>query len=157
MHKVRIYCDGACSPNPGIGGWGVVLLSDAHGARKELSGAEADTTNNRMELLAAIRGLESLKQPCRVEISTDSQYVHNAFKKGWLGQWQRNGWRTAEKKPVKNEDLWRRLIELGGIHELEWRWVRGHATDVENNRADALAVEARLRLAADQASRRNLR
>src|SRR3954470_22441722 len=151
MQRVRIYCDGACSPNPGIGGWGVVLLSDAHGARRELSGAEADTTNNRMELLAAIRGLESLKRPCQVEISTDSQYVHNAFKKGWLDQWQRNGWRTAEKKPVKNEDLWRRLLELGGVHELRWRWVRGHGADVENNRADALAVEARLRLAADLA------
>jgi len=152
MQKVRIYCDGACSPNPGIGGWGVVLLSDAHGARKELSGAEPDTTNNRMELLAAIRGLETLKQPCQVEISTDSQYVHNAFKKGWLTQWQRNGWRTAEKKPVKNDDLWRRLLELGGVHEIEWRWVRGHATDVENNRADALAVEARVKLAAERRS-----
>jgi ribonuclease HI len=148
MQKVRIYCDGACSPNPGVGGWGVVLLSDHHGMRKELSGAEAETTNNRMELLAAIRGLEALKQPCRVELSTDSQYVHNAFQKRWIEKWQKNGWRTAEKKPVQNEDLWRELIELCRLHTVEWRWVRGHANDVENNRADALAVQARLDLAA---------
>src|SRR3954467_6997746 len=101
MQTVRRSFDGACSPNPGIGGWGVVLLSDVHGARRELSGAEAGTTNNRMELLAAIRGLEALEGPCRVGPSTDSQYVHNAFSKGWLNQWQGNGWRTAEKKPVK--------------------------------------------------------
>jgi ribonuclease HI len=149
MLKVRIYCDGACSPNPGIGGWGVVLLSDQHGARKELSGGEVATTNNRMELLAAIRGLESLKQRCSVELSTDSRYVHDAFDKRWLDRWQRNGWLTAEKKPVQNEDLWRRLLELGELHVVQWRWVRGHAADVENNRADVLAVEARLRLAAE--------
>ena len=149
MYLVRIYCDGACSPNPGVGGWGVVLLSDRHDARKELSGAERETTNNRMELLAAIRGLEALKQPCKVQVSTDSRYVHDAFARGWLTRWERNGWRTAEKQPVKNEDLWRRLIELQGIHAIEWQWVRGHATDVENNRADALAVEARVRLAAE--------
>jgi ribonuclease HI len=150
MQIVRIYCDGACSPNPGFGGWGVVLLSDQHGVRRELSGAEPDTTNNRMELLAAIRGLEALKYPCSVEISTDSQYVHNAFAKGWIERWRRNGWRTAEKKPVLNDDLWRRLLELGELHEVRWRWVRGHAADVENNRADVLAVEARLRLAAER-------
>ncbi|HZX96773.1 MAG TPA: ribonuclease HI [Myxococcales bacterium] len=148
MQKVRIYCDGACSPNPGVGGWGVVLLADHRGARKELSGAEPDTTNNRMELLAAIRGLEALNQPCRVELWTDSQYVHNAFDKQWVEKWQRNGWRTAEKKPVQNEDLWRRLLELREVHVVEWRWVRGHGADVENNRADALAVSARLMLAA---------
>ena len=148
MQKVRLYCDGACSPNPGNGGWGAVLISDCHGARKELSGAEANTTNNRMELLAAIRGLEALKEPCQVELTTDSQYVHNAFTKGWLKKWKANGWRTVEKKPVQNEDLWRRLLELGEIHEVSWSWVRGHATDVENNRADALAVAARQKLAA---------
>jgi ribonuclease HI len=153
MQKVRLYCDGACSPNPGVGGWGAVLLSDHHGARKELSGAEAQTTNNRMELLGAIRGLEVLKRPCRVEVSTDSRYVHDAFDKKWLDRWQRNGWLTSEKKPVQNEDLWRRLLELREVHVLDWRWVRGHATDVENNRADALAVEARLRLAAQLAIR----
>jgi ribonuclease HI len=146
---VRIYCDGACSPNPGLGGWGVVLLSDRHGARKELSGAELDTTNNRMELTGAIRGLESLKQPCRVDLATDSKYVLGAFTKGWLSRWMANGWRTADKKPVQNEDLWRRLVELGEVHDIRWLWVRGHAADVENNRADALAVAARLRLAAD--------
>ena len=149
MDRVRLYTDGACSPNPGVGGWGVVLISDQRGARKELSGAEAHTTNNRMELLAAIRGLEALKRRCAVEISTDSQYVHNAFANRWLDRWKSNGWRTAEKKPVQNEDLWRRLLELEQVHEVRWRWVRGHAADAENNRADALAVEARLRLAAE--------
>ena len=142
MHKVRIYCDGACSPNPGIGGWGAVLLSDAHGARRTLSGAEESTTNNRMELLAAIRGLQALKKPCKVEVSTDSQYVNNAFNKGWLDGWQRNGWRTAAKKPVENQDLWLELLKLGEVHRIRWRWVRGHAADAENNAADALAVEA---------------
>ena len=151
---VRIFCDGACSPNPGIGGWGVVLISDAPPARKELSGAEPATTNNRMELVAAIRGLEALKRACEVEVSTDSKYVHNAFAKGWLDRWRSNGWRTAEKKPVQNDDLWRVLLELRGIHQIRWRWVRGHAADVANNRADALAVEARLRLAATLLPRR---
>jgi ribonuclease HI len=148
--RVRIYCDGACSPNPGYGGWGVVLLSDEPVARKELSGAEPDSTNNRMELTGAIRGLESLKRPCAVELSTDSLYVLNAFEKGWVNRWLNNGWRTSDKKPVQNEDLWRRLIALGEVHEIRWRWVRGHGTDVENNRADALAVEARLKLAAQE-------
>lgn len=148
MVKVRIYCDGACSPNPGLGGWGVVLLSDGHGARKELSGAELDTTNNRMELTGAIRGLEYLKRPCRVDLSTDSLYVLNAFAKGWLDRWMANGWRTSDRKPVQNEDLWRHLVELREVHEIRWLWVRGHSTDVENNRADALAVQARLQLAA---------
>ena len=144
---VRIYCDGACSPNPGVGGWGVVLLSDQHGARKELSGGEGDTTNNRMELTAAIRGLEALKSPCRVDVSTDSKYVQQAFARGWISRWQGNGWRTSEKKPVLNADLWKRLVELEGVHEVRWLWVRGHGDDPENNRADALAVEARLRFA----------
>ena len=119
----------------------------------ELSGAEADTTNNRMELLAAIRGLEALKRRCHVEVWTDSQYVHNAFAKGWLDRWKANGWRTAAKKPVENQDLWHRLLELGEGHEVRWHWVRGHAADVENNRADALAVAARLRLAAELGER----
>lgn len=145
---VRIYCDGACSPNPGLGGWGVVLLSEAHGARKELLGAEPDTTNNRMELVAAIRGLEAVKRPAVVELSTDSQYVQRAFAQGWLDRWQANGWRTTDKKPVQNEELWRRLLDLTGTHEVRWLWVRGHGIDVENNRADALAVQARLELAA---------
>jgi len=145
---VRLYCDGACSPNPGLGGWGVVLLSDAHGVRKELFGAEPDTTNNRMELLAAIRGLEALKRPSVVDLSTDSQYVHHAFAQKWLDRWKANGWRTSDRKPVQNEDLWRQLLDLTAIHEVRWLWVRGHGVDVENNRADTLAVQARLGLAA---------
>ena len=143
---VRVYCDGACSPNPGVGGWGVVLLSDLHGARKELSGGELHTTNNRMELTAALRGLEALKRPSRVDLSTDSKYVQQAFTKEWLTRWQKNGWRTADRKPVQNDDLWRALLVAVARHEVRWLWVRGHGTDVENNRADQLAVEARLRL-----------
>ena len=146
--RVTIFCDGACSPNPGLGGWGAVLLSEKHGARKEISGAEAATTNNRMELTAAIRALESLKRPCVVELFTDSQYVRNAFAEGWLDKWQRNGWKSAGRKPVLNEDLWRRLIELGAVHEIRWNWVRGHADNEHNNRADQLAVAARESLAA---------
>jgi len=144
---VRIYCDGACSPNPGLGGWGVVLLSDQHGTRKELSGGARDTTNNVMELTAALRGLEALKVACRVDVSTDSKYVQQAFTQKWLTRWQANGWRTADKKPVKNAELWRELVAAAAKHEVRWLWVRGHGTDVENNRADQLAVEARLRLA----------
>jgi ribonuclease HI len=101
-----------------------------------------------MELTGAIRGLESLRRPCRVELSTDSKYVLGAFTRGWLDRWMANGWRTSDKKPVQNEDLWRRLVELGEVHDIRWLWVRGHAADVENNRADALAVAARLQLAA---------
>ena len=145
---VRLYCDGACSPNPGIGGWGVVLLSDLHNSRKELSGGELFTTNNRMELTAALRGLEALKLPCRVDVSTDSKYVQQAFTQKWLDRWQKNGWRTADKKPVQNAELWRELVAAAAQHEIRWLWVRGHGTDVENNRADQLAVEARLKLAA---------
>ena len=148
MQKVRIYCDGACSPNPGIGGWGVVLLSDLHNSRKELSGGELFTTNNRMELTAALRGLEALKLPCRVDVSTDSKYVQQAFTQKWLDRWQKNGWRTADKKPVQNAELWRELVAAAAQHQIRWLWVRGHGTDVENNRADQLAVEARLKLAA---------
>ena len=145
---VRLYCDGACSPNPGIGGWGVVLLSDLHNVRKELSGGELITTNNRMELTAALRGLEALKLPCRVDVSTDSKYVQQAFTQKWLDRWQKNGWRTADKKPVQNAELWRELLAAAAQHQIRWLWVRGHGTDVENNRADQLAVEARLKLAA---------
>ena len=144
---VRIYCDGACSPNPGIGGWGVVLLSDLHKKRRELSGGELHTTNNRMELTAALRGLEALKFPCRVDVATDSKYVQQAFTQKWLTRWQANGWRTAGKKPVQNAELWRELVAAAAKHEVRWLWVRGHGNDVENNRADQLAVEARLQLA----------
>jgi ribonuclease HI len=145
---IELYTDGACSPNPGTGGWGAILVAPDHdGKRKELSGAEPNTTNNRMELTAVIKGLEALHRPSRVRITTDSQYVHNAFQQGWLKKWQANGWRTAERKPVQNEDLWRELVELAARHDVEWQWVRGHANHPENNRADELAVAARRKLA----------
>ncbi len=146
---VHIFCDGACSPNPGMGGWGSILVSPAHGnARKELSGAEPDTTNNRMELTAALMSLKALKGPCQVQVFTDSQYVRNAFEEKWLEKWQRTGWRTAAKKPVLNADLWQALVEQARVHQVTWHWVRGHSGHVENERADALAVAARLALAA---------
>ena len=142
---VNIYTDGACSPNPGTGGWGAVLMTGQ--ARKELSGAEADSTNNRMELTAAIRALEALKKPCRVDLFTDSEYVKNAFTEGWLAKWELNGWKNATKKPVKNDDLWRELLELSQKHQITWHWVRGHASNPNNNRCDELAVAAREKLA----------
>jgi ribonuclease HI len=141
---VHLYSDGACSPNPGKGGWGAVLLMPGRSeARRELSGAEPQTTNNRMELMGALEGLRALKKPCRVEVYTDSQYVRNAFERGWLTNWKRNGWKTREKEPVANRDLWEELDRLTGLHEVRWHWVKGHADNVENNRADALAVQAR--------------
>jgi ribonuclease HI len=133
---VEIYSDGACRGNPGPGGWGVLLRYD--GTEKELWGGEAATTNNRMELMAAIRALEALKRRCRVRLYTDSLYVMKGIST-WIGDWKRRGWRTADKKPVKNEDLWRRLDELAAKHDIEWRWVRGHAGHPENERADQLA------------------
>jgi ribonuclease HI len=142
---VDIHCDGACSPNPGVGGWGAILSSNER--KRELRGAELTTTNNRMELTAAIRALEALKLPCTVRLYTDSLYVMNAFKKGWLANWQRNGWRTADKKPVSNVDLWQELHALTLQHEVQWNWVKGHSTNEGNNRADELAVMAREELA----------
>ena len=136
---VEIYADGACKGNPGPGGWGVLLR--AGGAEKELFGGERETTNNRMELTAVIRALEALKRRCKVRLYTDSQYVQKGISQ-WIHDWKRRGWRTAEKKPVKNEDLWRRLDELAGGHDIEWHWVRGHAGHPENERADALANKA---------------
>ena len=133
---VEIYADGACRGNPGPGGWGVVLRS--RGAERELFGGERDTTNNRMELTAVIRALEALKRHCSVRVYTDSQYVQKGISE-WIHSWKRRGWRTADKKPVKNEDLWRRLDELAREHSIEWHWVRGHSGHVENERADALA------------------
>ena len=133
---VEIYSDGACRGNPGPGGWGVLLRYD--GTEKELWGGEAAPTNNRMELMAAIRALEALKRRCRVRLYTDSLYVMKGIST-WIGDWKRRGWRTADKKPVKNEDLWRRLDELAAKHDIEWRWVRGHAGHPENERADQLA------------------
>ena len=133
---VEIYTDGACRGNPGPGGWGALLR--ANGAEKELYGGEAATTNNRMELMAAIRALEALKRPSRVKLYTDSLYVMKGITT-WIHDWKRRGWRTAEKKPVKNEDLWRELDALAAKHEIEWHWVKGHNGHPENERADQLA------------------
>ena len=134
--EVAIFTDGACSGNPGPGGWGAILRMG--GAEKELCGGEPLTTNNRMELTAAIRALEALKRPCSVRLYTDSTYVRSGITQ-WIAGWRRNGWRTADRKPVKNEDLWRRLAELAEAHHVEWHWVRGHSGHPENERADALA------------------
>jgi ribonuclease HI len=136
--KIVVFTDGACSGNPGPGGYGVILLSGQH--RKELKGGEFDTTNNRMELMAAIAALEALKRPCDVELHTDSQYLRLGITE-WLKGWKRNGWRTSAKKPVKNEDLWRRLDAAAQRHHVDWRWVKGHAGHDENERADELARE----------------
>jgi ribonuclease HI len=136
---VEIHTDGACRGNPGPGGWGVILRYDGH--EKSLSGAEADTTNNRMELLAAIKSLEALKRPCRVRLVTDSQYVRNGITQ-WMAKWKRNNWRTANRTPVKNADLWERLDAAASRHDIEWVWVRGHAGHPDNERADALARAA---------------
>jgi ribonuclease HI len=133
---VEIFSDGACRGNPGPGGWGAVLrYSDSE---KELYGGEPETTNNRMELTAVIRALESLNRQCQVRIVTDSQYVKNGMTQ-WIRNWQKNGWRTANRKPVKNAELWQRLAELVGRHDVEWEWVRGHSGHPGNERADALA------------------
>ena len=131
-----MYTDGACRGNPGPGGWGVVLQSN--GKCKELHGGEADTTNNRMELMAAIMGLEVLRRPCSVEVYTDSVYVKNGITQ-WLANWKRKGWRTASRAPVKNRDLWERLDALAAPHDISWHWVKGHAGDPGNERADELA------------------
>ena len=136
---VIIHTDGACSGNPGPGGWGAILSFGDH--EKEIRGGEPHTTNNRMELMAAIAALEALKRPCKVELHTDSQYMHNGIST-WIKQWKRNGWRTADKKPVKNADLWQRLEQALAPHRVEWHWVRGHAGHLENERADALARAA---------------
>lgn len=133
---VVIYADGACRGNPGPGGWGVLLR--ARGAEKELFGGEPETTNNRMELTAVIRGLETLRRRCAVRVYTDSQYVQKGISE-WIHDWKRRGWRTADRKPVKNADLWQRLDDLARGHRIEWFWVRGHAGHPENERADALA------------------
>jgi ribonuclease HI len=133
---VDVWTDGACSGNPGPGGWGAILSYG--GVEKELSGGEAQTTNNRMELMAAIAALEALKRPCTVALHTDSQYLRQGIT-GWIHGWKKNGWRTADKKPVKNVELWQRLDAALGTHKIEWKWVKGHAGDEMNERADALA------------------
>ncbi len=138
-HAVEIFTDGACSGNPGPGGWGAVLRF--RGVEKELAGGEAPTTNNRMELMAAIAALEALQRPCRVDLYTDSKYLKDGITL-WLPGWKARGWRTADKKPVKNIDLWQRLETAATPHEVRWHWVKGHAGHTENERADALARAA---------------
>jgi len=136
LKTVEIFTDGACRGNPGPGGWGALLRHGEH--EKELFGGEPLTTNNRMELMAAIVALETLKSPCRVVLTTDSQYVRQGITE-WMANWKRRGWRTASRQPVKNADLWQRLDQAAAPHEVEWRWVRGHSGHVENERADRLA------------------
>jgi ribonuclease HI len=141
MPELFAYTDGACSGNPGPGGWGALLIArdgDAVLKERELNGGEALTTNNRMELLAAISALEALDRPTTITVVTDSAYVKNGIA-GWIEGWKRNGWRTADKKPVKNEDLWRRLDEARARHKVRWEWIKGHAGHPENERADELA------------------
>jgi ribonuclease HI len=134
--RVSIWTDGACSGNPGPGGWGAVLRYGE--TERELCGGEAETTNNRMELLAAIEALNALKRPCEIDLYTDSQYVRGGIT-GWLANWKRNGWKTSDKKPVKNADLWQALDAAAARHAISWHWVKGHAGHPENERADALA------------------
>jgi ribonuclease HI len=136
--RVTIYTDGACKGNPGPGGWGALLM--LNGKERELKGGETLTTNNRMELMAAIMALETLKRPCTVDLFTDSQYVRNGINT-WMANWKKRGWLTADRKPVKNEDLWRRLDEARKRHNVVWHWVKGHADDPLNHRVDALANE----------------
>ena len=140
MKDIEMYTDGACSGNPGPGGWGVVLLYKEH--KKELSGAEDNTTNNRMELLAIIKGFEALKEKCNIKLYSDSSYALNPLIQGWLTQWQMNNWRSLSKSPVKNVDLWEKLIDLMQGHNIEFIWVKGHAENKYNNRCDQLARKA---------------
>ena len=144
MEHVEIFTDGACSGNPGPGGWGTILR--AKGTERELSGGEKMTTNNRMEMMAVIAGLEALKRPCHVTITTDSQYVMKGMTE-WLKGWKAKNWKTAARQPVKNADLWQRMDAASQPHKLEWQWVRGHDGHPENERADQLAVDARTRIA----------
>jgi ribonuclease HI len=136
MKKITVFTDGACKGNPGPGGWGAILRYGDH--EREIHGAEGDTTNNRMELMAAIAALETLKEPCDVELTTDSQYVRQGVM-NWMANWKKNGWRTSDKKPVKNQDLWQRLDVAAAQHNMQWHWVKGHSGHVENERCDALA------------------
>ncbi|MFA7587434.1 MAG: ribonuclease HI [Novosphingobium sp.] len=143
MKHVEIFTDGACKGNPGPGGWGALLRMGHH--EKEMSGSEPGTTNNRMELLAAIKALEALNQPCEVTLHTDSKYVLDGITK-WVFGWKKNGWRTADRKPVKNDDLWQALVAAARQHKVEWVWVRGHDGHPENERVDRLASDAALAL-----------
>jgi ribonuclease HI len=145
--KIIVHTDGACSGNPGPGGWGAILESGAH--KKEIKGGEAHTTNNRMELMGAIAALEAMKNPSVVDLHTDSQYLNKGINE-WIRGWKRNGWRTADKKPVKNVDLWQRLDAATQRHEIRWHWLKGHAGHEHNERADVLAREAIAELRAAQ-------
>ena len=138
MKQVEIYADGACSGNPGPGGWGTILR--CNGKEKELSGGEKDTTNNRMEITAVLEGLRALKYPCRVTVTTDSQYVYNSITKGWAEGWRKNGWVKKDKKPALNADLWEELLNEIAKHEVSFVWIKGHNGHSENERCDALAV-----------------
>lgn len=140
---VIIYTDGGAAPNPGLGGWAAILYSPAHDAEREIYGAERNTTNNRMELTAAIKALEALKTSCDVDLHTDSAYLQNAFVKGWLRKWQRNNWKSSAGDDVLNRDLWEELLRLTKIHRVKWHWVKGHADDERNNRCDELVRRAR--------------
>ena len=140
MKTVTLYTDGACSGNPGPGGWGAIL--EYNGIEKELSGGEPNTTNNRMELTAVIQGLSALKEPCIVELYSDSKYVIDALQKGWAKSWREKGWKKADKKPALNPDLWENLLNLVETHIVHYHWVKGHADNPKNNRCDQLAVEA---------------
>ena len=142
LTEVDIFTDGACKGNPGPGGWGVIIRAGAR--EKELAGGEKLTTNNRMELMAAIEGLNALKRPCHVQLYTDSVYVRDGITK-WVHGWRRNGWKTADRKPVKNAELWQALVEATAPHRIEWHWVKGHSGHPENDRADALASAEALR------------
>lgn len=144
MKQVEIFTDGACKGNPGPGGWGAILRTGGH--EKELSGSEPATTNNRMELTAIIRALQALKAPCQVQLHTDSRYVIDGITK-WIFGWMKNGWKTAAKKPVLNDDLWQELLAATKPHKIEWIWVKGHAGHPENERADVLASNAALAVA----------
>lgn len=150
MKLIKLITDGACIGNPGPGGWACVIRYQDN--KRELSGSEAETTNNRMELTAAVEGLRTLKEPCEVEVTTDSKYMMNGITK-WIENWKRNGWRTAAKKPVLNQDLWQQLDELASRHQMSWKWTRGHANHQDNNRCDELATLA----AHDQSSSRRRR
>jgi len=138
VKTVTLYTDGACSGNPGPGGWGAIL--EYNGTEKELSGGESQTTNNRMELTAVIKGLQALKEPCIVELYSDSKYVIDGLQKGWAESWRKNGWKKADKKPALNPDLWEVLLDLTHIHHISYHWVKGHAENPKNNRCDQLAV-----------------
>jgi ribonuclease HI len=139
MKTIKLTTDGACLGNPGPGGWACILHHGPH--TRELSGFEPETTNNRMELTAAVRGLTALKEPCKVEVVTDSEYLKNGIT-AWIGNWKRNGWRTASKQPVKNQDLWMQLDAQNARHKTRWVWTKGHASHADNNRADELAALA---------------